>query len=377
MKILYVTTISNTVNAFLIPHIKALIEEGHIVDVAFSIEQEVQPDVTEMGCKIHNVPFQRSPFRMNNLIAFIKLRDIIISESYDIVHTHTPVASAIVRLVCKGLTNVKVIYTAHGFHFHKRAPLIYWLLYYPVEKWLARYTDVLITINREDYERAKKKFRAKRVEYIPGVGIDLEKYASVEIDREQKRINLGVPKDAFIVLSVGELNKNKNHEVVIKAISRIRNSKIHYVVCGEGKLDGQLKSLSKALGMSNRVHFLGFRRDIPEICKISDVFAFPSLREGLGLAALEAMASGLPIITSDVHGIVDYSIDGETGYNCSPQDIVGFSRHIGALCNDTNRRKQMAAHNIEAVKVFESREILKKILSVYKNMTISSTVFSI
>ena len=284
MKILYVTTISNTVNAFLIPHIKMLIDEGHQVDVAFNIEQEVKPEIIEMGCKVYELPLQRSPLSRDNFRAYKMLKNIIISGGYDLVHTHTPVASAIVRLVCKNLNNVRVFYTAHGFHFFNGAPILNWLAYYPVEKWLARYTDTLITINKEDYERAKSNFKAKRVEYIPGVGIDVEKFNTMEIDRVLKHSQLGVPEDVFVVLSVGELNKNKNHEVIIRSIAKIDNPDIHYVICGEGQLDEYLRNLSKELGIEKQVHLLGFRKDIPEICKTSDAFAFPSFREGLSVS---------------------------------------------------------------------------------------------
>lgn len=290
---------------------------------------------------------------------------MILEEKYDLVHTHTPVASAITRLVCKNIKGTKVFYTAHGFHFHKGAPIKNWLIYYPLEKWLAKYTDTLITINKEDYERAKSKFKAKRVEYIPGVGLDIDKFKNVVVDKVGKRQELSLPEDAFVILSVGELNKNKNHEVVIRAIAKIKNPDIHYLVCGKGNLDGHLRNLSKELGLEDQVHLLGFRKDIPEICKISDVFAFPSYREGLGMAALEAMACGLPIITSNVHGIVDYSIDGETGYNCSPTDVDSFSKYIKNLYLDIEKRNRMTANNIEAVKKFNQLNVLNLMEQIY------------
>ena len=228
MKILYVTTISNTVNAFLIPHIQFLIEQGHQVDVAFNIVQEVNSELIELGCKVHNLQFQRSPLKKQNYIAFKKLKKLIQDEKYDLVHTHTPVASACVRLACKSMKNVKVIYTTHGFHFFKGAPLKNWLLYYPIERWLARYTDVLITISKEDYARAKKSFKAGRVEYIPGVGLDTKRFSKVVVDKLAKRREIGVPEDAFVLLSVGELNKNKNHETVIKAVEKLKNPNQKY-----------------------------------------------------------------------------------------------------------------------------------------------------
>ena len=365
MKILYVTTISNTVNAFLIPHIKMLIDEGHQVDVAFNIEQEVKPEIYEMGCKIHQLPLQRSPLKKDNFRAYKILKKIIISEGYDLVHTHTPIASAIVRLVCRSLNNVRVFYTAHGFHFFKGAPIVNWFIYYPVEKWLARYTDTLITINKEDYSRAKRKFKAKRVEYVPGVGIDLKKFNTVKVDRDLKRSQLGLPKEAFVVLSVGELNKNKNHEVIIRAIAKIDNPDIHYIVCGEGQLKGYLRDLSEELGIKNRVHLLGFRNDIPEICKIADLFAFPSYREGLSVALMEAMANGLPVVCSNIRGNSDLIEDGKGGYLVEPGDVEGFTKCIKGLIEDSRLRSEFGDFNHKKIEHYSIENVLKEMEEIY------------
>lgn len=365
MKILYVTTVSGTMNAFLISHIKMLIDSGHNVDVAFNIDHEISPDITKLGCKVHQLPFNRSPLKKDNFRAYKILKNIIISEGYDLVHTHTPVASVIVRLVCRRLYNVSVFYTAHGFHFYKGAPLKNWLMYYPIEKWLARYTDTLITINKEDYDRAKSKFKAKRVEYIPSVGLDIDKFKNVVVDKVGKRQELSLPEDAFVVLSVGELNKNKNHEVVIRAIGKIDNPGIHYLVCGQGNLDGYLRNLSKELGLENQVHLLGFRKDIPEICKVSDVFAFPSYREGLSVALMEAMANGLPVVCSNIRGNSDLIENGIGGYLVSPTDVDSFSKYIKNLYLDIEKRNRMTANNIEAVKKFNQLNVLNLMEQIY------------
>lgn len=367
MKILYVTTISNTVNAFLIPHIKMLIDEGHQVDVAFNIEQEIKPEIYEMGCKIHQLPLQRSPLKKDNFRAYKILKKIIISEGYDLVHTHTPIASAIVRLVCRSLNNVRVFYTAHGFHFFKGAPIVNWFIYYPVEKWLARYTDTLITINKEDYSRAKRKFKAKRVEYVPGVGIDLKKFNTVKVDRDLKRSQLGLPKEAFVVLSVGELNKNKNHEVIIRAIAKIDNPDIHYIVCGEGPLKGYLIDLSEDLGIKNRVHLLGFRKDIAEICKVSDLFTFPSYREGLSVALMEAMANGLPVVCSDIRGNSDLIEDGKGGYLVEPSDVEGFAKYIKELIEDSRLKSELGGFNLEKIEHYSIENVLCEMEEIYFN----------
>ena len=339
MKILYVATISDTINAFLIPHIEMLVSQGHQVDVACHVYQELDDKLKKMGCAIFDIPFDRSPIKIQNYKAYKILKEVISSQRYDIVHTHTPVASACVRLACRKMENVKVIYTAHGFHFFKGAPLINWLTYYPVERWLARYTDVLITINREDYDRANRLFNAGHISYIPGVGIDIQKYDEIKIDRTEKRRELGVPEDAFLILSVGELNKNKNHETVIRAIEKLKDTNVYYAICGKGPLEKYLKKLSENLGVVSKVIFLGYRKDMPEIYKCSDLFVFPSFREGLPVSLMEALASGLPVVCSDIRGNKDLVVDESLGYKLKPDDDHGYASIIRTFINDSKKRR--------------------------------------
>lgn len=365
MRILYVTTISKTINAFLIPHIMFLLDQGHQVDIACNMVEDIDAKLIERGCRTFNVNFQRSPLSKNNYFAFGKLKKIILDNNYNLVHTHTPVASVCVRIVCKNLDNVKVFYTAHGFHFFKGASIINWLLYFPVEKWLSKYTDLLITINKEDYNRASRLFRMKKVEYINGVGIDIGKYKNVRIENSEKRRELGVEPNSFLILSVGEINENKNHETIIRAIARLDNINIQYAICGKGPSEIRLKSLIIKLGLEKQVILLGYRRDIPEICKVADIFAFPSQREGLGMAAIEAMASGLPLITSNVHGINDYSINGKTGFKCDPDDIEGFSKAIHSLLIDSKLRKKISIDNAIFADKFNINNALNELKRIY------------
>ncbi|MGI6226960.1 MAG: glycosyltransferase family 4 protein [Peptococcales bacterium] len=367
MKVLYVSTISNTINAFMIPHIEMLLDQGHHVDIACNIDREISPKLIDSGCKVFNVEFQRSPLKKENLSAFKKISKLIKNEKYDLVHTHTPIASAIVRLACKSNKKIKVFYTAHGFHFFKGAPIKNWLIYYTIEKWLSRYTDVLITINQEDFNRAKNCLLAKSVEYLPGVGLDIDKFNRLVVDRKSKRKEVGLPDNAFVVLSVGELNKNKNHETIIKAIAKLNNTNIHYVICGRGLLEDYLRCLVIELHLERQVHLLGFRNDVGEIYKISDIFAFPSQREGLGMAALEAMACGLPLITSNVHGIVDYSTDGKTGYTYNPKDIDGFASAISKLFTDRITIEKMCSENISLVKKYDINQVISKLNLIYND----------
>lgn len=372
MKILYVTTVSSTMNAFFKPHIEMLVKEGHTVDLVcndtgWTIDQFYE----KIGCRYHHVDFSRSPLSADNIKAYGQLKKVIKNGAYDIVHCHTPNASVITRLVCRKFRKkdgLKVFYTAHGFHFYKGAPLKNWLLYYPIEKFCSRYTDKLITINREDYALAQKKFKAKEVCYVPGVGVDLAKFQNVQVDRNAKRQEIGVPEDCFLLLSVGELNENKNHQIMIRALAQLDDRNIHYAIAGVGDKKDYLLKLSEDLGVSSQVHLLGYRADVAQLYRVADVFCFPSYREGLGLAAIEAMASGLPIITSNVHGINDYSVDGITGYKCAPNDCDGFADAVHTLLfqKGSADRNAMAENNRQKVNAFSITNVIGEMRKIYK-----------
>ena len=369
MKIIYITTVASTMNAFFKPHIQMLIQEGHHVDVACnSTGWPIDSCYSGLGCAFHQIDFSRSPLSTSNVKAYKQLKKVIDDGNYDIVHCHTPNASVITRLVCgkfRKKTGLKVFYTAHGFHFYKGAPKLNWMIYYPIEKLCSRFTDKLITINKEDYELAKSKFKAKEVHYVPGVGVDLSRFENVEVDRAAKRHEIGVPEDAFLLLSVGELNENKNHQVIIKAIAKLNNPKIHYAIAGVGDKREYLLSLAEELGVLDKVHLLGYRNDIPELNHTADAFCFLSHREGLGLAAIEAMACGLPLITSNVHGINDYSVDGETGYKCAPTDVDGFAHSIERMAANDELRSQMSRNNIICSKKYGINQIIPLLAKVY------------
>lgn len=365
MKILMVTTISNTVNTFLIPHIKMLIENGNKVDVAFKIEQDVNPELLKLGVQIHEVPFDRKLLR-NNYGKLIKnLKTLIEKERYDVVHTHTPIASAIVRFACKDITNTRVYYTAHGFHFYKGTPLKNWLIYYPAERFLSRYTDKLITINQEDFE-ISKSFHAKENLYIPGVGIDLSKFVDsndIKIDYLKREFNFN--EGTVIILSIGELNKNKNHEIVIKAIAKLNNPNIHYLIAGKGDLENYLGNLASELKVINQVHLLGFRKDITNLLKFSHVFVFPSYREGLSVSVMEAMAMGKPVIASKIRGNSDLIDEGKGGYLFNPKDTYKLASLILNLIEKQGLTLSLGSYNKLKIKDYSIEKVLEKVEQLY------------
>lgn len=367
MRILYVTTVGLTMTFFK-DLIKEMVEDGHTVDIACNENEYVVDDFyRKLGCKVFQIDCSRSPLKKANITAIKELRKVISDNNYDIVHCHTPVAGVCTRLACRKLrkSGLKVIYTAHGFHFYKGAPLKNWFFYYLIEKWLSRYTDVLITINKEDYARAKKKFHAKRIEYVPGVGVDVEKFKNTAVDRNAKRKELGIQEDAFLMISVGELNKNKNHQVVIRALAQLNDPHIHYMIAGKGELLDYLTNLAKQLGVSDQVHFLGYRNDIAELYKISDADVFPSIREGLGLAAIEGMAAGLPLICSDNRGTREYAIHDENSIVCECDSVVGFCYAILKLYDFREYTFKLGNNGQKKATYFNIEDVNKKVQSIY------------
>lgn len=366
MRILYVTTVQGTMN-FFPAHIQMLQEQGHTVELACCIEGELPPRVAALGCTAHHIPFSRKPLSAKNKLAYRELKRLLRENRYDIVHTHTPNASALVRLACRKLRKkgLKVFYTAHGFHFYKGAPLKNWLIYYPVEKLLSGCTDVLITINSEDYRRARRSFDALDIEYVPGVGMDTEHFCDRTYKAGQRRLEAGIPDDAFFLLSVGELNENKNHETVIRALAECPSDDIYYVICGAGGKEEALIKLARELGVEDRVKLMGTRRDIAQWMADADIYMFPSYREGLSVSLMEAMTSGLPIICSDIRGNRDLVKTESGGFLCRPNDVRGFAERIQLLKGAPELRRQMGIYNREAVQKFSKERVLDKLRELY------------
>lgn len=322
--------------------------------------------LSRQGVVLHNIEFARAPINPANIQAFNKLREIIINNQFSMIHCHTPTASIITRFAAakarkKGTV---VVYTAHGFHFFKGAPKKNWLVFYPIEKICSLLTDVLITITKEDYVFSRKNLHAKKTVYVPGVGVDIDKFQCT-VDVKEKKRSLGVDDEEFIVLSVGELNENKNHETVIRALAQLSNPRIRYMVAGKGDKEAYLRKLAADSGV--KLDLLGFRRDIPELIRVADVFAFPSHREGLSKALMEAMAAGLPCVVSSIRGNVDL-IDENGGYLCNSHDATSFARAVSELYVKKELRGKMGTYNAQKVKIFSRETVNKKMFEIYDSI---------
>ncbi len=359
--------LSNTANfsKFNIPYMRWFKEQGWQVDYC-SPGEETVPDCDNQ----YSISIARSPFSLKNVKAYFELKKILKENNYDILHCHTPMGGVLGRLAASDLRKkhkIKVIYTAHGFHFYKGAPLINWLVYYPVEKWLAHKTDVLITINKEDYERAQT-FKAGKIVYVPGVGVNMGKLGSRTKSRESKREELSLKSDDFVILSVGELIPRKNHALMLETLSLLKNKigleNIQFLICGCGILEKVLKKKADSLGIADHVHFLGYRNDIGEICSASDLFVLMSLQEGLSVALMEAMACKVPVICSRIRGNTDLIESGKTGeiVDNKPSELADA---ILKLKNDSSLADLYTRNAAETVKKFDLSSVEPEMREIY------------
>ena len=375
-KALILASVASMIDQFNMQNIQLLLDNGYDVDVACnckegnSISDERVQNLIERlavkGVTVTHVPIPRKISDINGIKESLsQVKRMCDENQYNLLHCHSPIGSVVARLAAKDARKkgTRVIYTAHGFHFYKGAPKKNWMMYYPVEKICSRFTDVLITINKEDYEFAKKHMYGGRVEYIPGVGVDTKKFKLEGFDKSAKRTELGITDQDFMVLSVGELNENKNQEVVIRAISKLANSSIHYFIAGKGDKDSYLLDLAKDFNVN--LHLLGYRTDIVELLNTADVYAFPSFREGLSVALMEAMAAGLPCVVSKIRGNVDLIEDKKGGFLINPTDVEGFEFSINELVNNNTMRMFCSDNNKNIIKMYDTEFVMKLMRNIY------------
>lgn len=379
-KVLIVASVASMIDQFNKDNIKLLKSLGYAVDVATNFdcpgtitkersEELVQLlDAWEVDC--YQVDFDRNVFDVkSDLRAYSQLNQIFNSDKdpmnrrhhdkgqYTFVHCHSPIGGALGRLAAKK-NGVKTIYTAHGFHFYDGAPIKNWMIFYPIEKWLSKYTDILITINKEDYKRAEKKFHAKKTVYVPGVGVDTEKFLPNNSSRNRIRKELGLKDTDTMLLSVGELNVNKNHSSVIKAISGM---KITYVIVGKGEKKEELEALAKESGVDLRL--MGFRTDVADFYNAADAYILPSIREGLNVSLMEAMASGLPVACGRIRGNTDLiEVD-----SClfEPLNLTEIRNAVVSTLEDVEK---FGRQNSEKIRAFDSDTVEILTTEIYKSI---------
>ena len=372
MKMLYILNIANRVNNFSYTGMVAALQCGFEFHIAgnwgYKTAEEKHEDELKYGIRIHQIDFNRTPYNPQNIRAYKQLLKLCKEEKYDVIHCNTPIGGVLGRLVGKKCKTPKVIYQAHGFHFYKGSSALSWLVYYPIEKMLAHITDVLITINREDYERAKKKMHLRNggtVFYVPGVGIDCTDKTVDDSVRAEKRKELGIKESDVGVISMGDLIARKNYEVSINAIKKTTNHSIKLFICGQGPEYDKLNNLIIKLGLSDRVFMLGYRNDISDLLAAMDVFLITSKQEGLPRSTMEAMAAGLPCIASDIRGNTDLLKDIDENCLCKANDPECFAKALDRLSIDANLRKVYAEKVVKKIKAFDTANVISALSDIY------------
>lgn len=381
-KVLLVTTISGFVPQFEMNNVKILKEMGYEIHYAANYKTPTYTDsnkrLNHSGIIRHQVNFVRSPFQIKaNIEAYLQLKKIMKEGQFQIVHCHTPMGGVLGRLAAKKIKTMSVIYTAHGFHFYQGAPLMNWFFFYPIEKWLARYTDGLITINQEDFNRAKKFSVRKngKVFYSNGIGINLKKIQSDMQNIEKKllerlikeKLNVENEENLFKLVSVGELSKRKNHKVILEALEQLQQKNLVYLIFGKGTLAEELENrIKNSAYLKQHVILAGYRTDIKELLAGADCFVFPSLQEGLPVAVMEAMAMGLPVIASRIRGNIDLVENEKGGYLVEKNDVAGYMEAILKMQQQKMLRNEIGAYNQNKIKEFSIEQVEKVMREIYK-----------
>ena len=369
-------SVASMIQQFNMENIRLLLADGYEVDVACNLQQgstitpekiaAMKAELEEMGVRVFHVPVPRKISAIRDIVtAFRMTRDIIAQGEYSLIHCHSPIGGVLCRLANRfsgRYGKARMIYTAHGFHFFKGAPLLNWLIFYPLEWFSSRYTDVLITINLEDFALAQKKMKAKQVVYVPGIGVDVTKFRNAAAASREARESLGLADGEMLLLSVGELSVRKNHEVVLRALASLKLDAYQYLICGLGPLEERLRDIVRELKMEDRVRFLGYRNDIPQIMNAADVYLFPSLQEGLPVALMEAMAAGKVVACSRIRGNTDL-IEKDGGVLFDPVNVEECADAIRSLLDADYG--QMGRFNAEKIKGFSREAVEKQMFEIY------------
>ena len=376
-KVLLTASVASMLDLFNRENIRILLECGCQVEVAANFSfgnitsrkrvEAFRQEMIQLGIAVYHVPIPRHVTDFPNIVrSYCMIKKLCEENSYQLIHTQSPIGGVLTRLAakCSRKCGSKVIYTAHGFHFYRGAPLYCWLLFYPIEKWLSAYTDTLITMNAEDEWRARRLY-AKRVCRIPGIGLHLEDYWPDIEKRRKLRQKFGFREQDFVIISVGQLSRRKNQEVIIRAVAQLKQKHIRYVLVGLGEREKKYQKLAARLGLEKNICLTGYRSDVGALLQMADCFAFPSLQEGLPVALMEAMAAGVPVVCSRIRGNCDLVRDGIEGRLLQANDVQGFAdaiRQIMEYPKLADRYRKYAAKRIEA---FSAEQVNKKMRQIY------------
>jgi glycosyltransferase EpsD len=368
MKVLFTASVMAHLKGFHVPYMRYFKDRGDTVHIACGAG-----DPPSCADHHYRVDFERNPFKLKNLSAYRALKKLIDENAYDIIHCHTPVASVLTRLAARGARKkgAVVIYTAHGFHFYDDAPRLSAFVYRTVEKRLSRHTDILITINEEDFAALPRYgFRPLRGAYrVPGVGVDGARFAPrTQESRHESRAQNGIGADAFVCVFAAEYNGNKNQAMLLRAVQTLKDRipGILLLLPGRGPLQAEYARVAAELGISGNVRLLGYRKDMDVLLAAADVAVSSSRREGLGINLVEAMLTGLPVVATRIRGHVDLVKDGENGFLVPPDDAQAMADRLYELYASPVLRDEMGRRAVEMAQPYRLESAQAETIRIYE-----------
>lgn len=343
---------------------------GYDITLGINRKYPKKLNCLDVDLEFYNSNTFRNIFSLkDNYIAYKNLSKVIKTKKINIIHCNTPIGGVVGRLCGYRFGVDKVIYMVHGFHFYSGGNFLLNHIYKFIETYLAKLTDVIITINEEDYIAAKKMTLKEngKVYKVHGVGISLNSDSNISIDLvEEYRHKLGLKKSDFVCIGTGRLDSNKNFEMAINLISKVNNHSIKLIICGVGEREKKLKKMVSNLKLESQVLFLGFREDISNLLCMADCFISTSKREGLSRSVMEGMRAGLPCIVSNIRGNRDL-IDNEKGGYLINDEYEG-AKFLNQLYSNQELRKRMKIYNLNKIKQYSEEQVYKEFMQIYSSL---------
>ena len=366
--LLMVTTVPDTLRGFLLPFAEHFRRRGFRVD-AMAAGVSGCPDSVAAFDRVWEVAWSRNPLDLRNLAVARRVRDV--ATRYDLVHVHTPVASFVTRLALRGRPRTgrpRVIYTAHGFHFYRGGPRLCGLAFRGLEQLAGRWTDYLVVINREDEEAARRMLSAERVRYMPGIGVDLDRYApaavsETDVSRVRRELALGAASRLFLMIA--EFIPRKRHRDALAAFARLDRADARLAFAGTGPLVDEMQRRAAELGVADRVHFLGVRRDIPALVRASVAVLLPSQQEGLPRSAMESMSLGVPVVGSRIRGTADL-LEGGGGVLVPVGDVAALTDTLARILDHPEEAREMGRRGRERAASYHLETIIAMHEALYE-----------
>ncbi|MDA8226632.1 MAG: glycosyltransferase family 4 protein [Desulfitobacterium hafniense] len=378
-KILQICAIDTSVEALLKPLIDSLTDSGYIVHNACTDTGKFE-ELTKKGLHMVDIPIERKISPLSNLKSIMKLYSLMQKEKYDIVHVHTPVAAILGRVAAK-LAGVRhIIYTAHGFYFHEGMSKIQYQFYYSLEKIFARYfTNWLLLQSREDYELCvQDEFKAKESIIHISNGVDIHtKFKPELIDSKVKshlKKELGIKEGDIVFTFIGRFVKEKGIFELLEAFHHLKKNRpnVSLLLIGDilaSERDQSSYALLKEMLHDPAIITPGYRKDIPELLSVSDVFVLPSYREGLPRSIIEAMAMGKPVIATNIRGCREEVFHGENGFLIEKEKSSELYEKMLLMLDDHHSRTSLGERSRRiAEELFDEAKVIHKQLGLFHRL---------